>query len=98
MGKPFFVDLMEKNDLELLKNMSSLREFAMKEGALPAKVKILMCLLADAILGHPEGVKALAEEARTQGATEGEIAETVRMAFFLGGLPGLVVGTFAFQG
>jgi len=97
MGKPFFVEALEKSDPELLKNMSSVREFAMKEGALPAKIKVLMCLLADSILAHPEGVKALAEEARAQGATEGEIAETVRMAFFLGGMPGLVVGTFAFR-
>ena len=56
-----------------------------------------MSMLGDAILGHPEGVKAIAEMARAQGATEQEIAETVRVAFLCAGMPGLVTGTYAFQ-
>jgi len=95
--KPFFVEALEKGDPELLSQMESLREFVAKEGALPAKVKALMSMLGDAILGHPEGVKALAEQARAKGATEQEIAETVRVAFLCAGMPGLVTGTYAFQ-
>jgi alkylhydroperoxidase/carboxymuconolactone decarboxylase family protein YurZ len=97
MDKPFFVEALEKNDPQLLRQMTSLRDFVSKDGALPAKVKTLMCMLGDAILGHSEGVKAIAEQARAQGATEAEIAETVRMAFFCAGMPGLVTGTFAFR-
>ena len=97
MGKPFFIEALEKGDPELLSHVISLGEFAGQDGALPAKIKILMSLLADAILGHPEGVRALAERARAQGATEPEIAETVRMAFLCGGMPGLVTGTYAFR-
>jgi len=97
MEKPFFVEALEKADPELLKHMSSLQEFAGKDGALAAKTKTLMSMLADAILGHPEGVKALAERARAQGATNQEVAETVRMAFLCGGMPGLVTGTYAFR-
>jgi len=77
--------------------MTSLQDFVSKDGALPAKIKTLMSMLGDAILGHAEGVKAIAERARAQGATEAEIAETVRMAFCCAGMPGLVTGTSAFR-
>jgi len=97
MDKPFFVEALEKNDPQLLRQMTSLRDFVSKDGALPAKVKTLMCMLGDAILGHAEGVKAIAEQARAQGATEAEIAETVRVALFCAGIPGLVTGTFALR-
>ena len=97
MEKPFFVELLENNDPELLEYMNSLQKFAGEDGALPARVKTLMSMFADAILGHPSGVKALAERARAQGASEQEIAETVRMAFLCGGMPGLVTGTYSFQ-
>ena len=97
MGKPFFVEALENNDPELLKQMNSLQEFVSRDGALPARIKVLMSMLADAILGHTEGVNAIAKRARAQGATEEEIAETVRMAFYCAGMPGLVAGTFAFQ-
>jgi len=97
MTKPFFVEALEKSDPELLSQMNSLQEFAGKDGALPAKIKTLMSMLGDAMLGHPEGVRAIAERARAQGATEQEIAETVRMAFWCAGMPGLVTGTYAFR-
>ena len=97
MAKPFVVEALEKNDPELLAQMNSLQELAGRDGALPAKVKTLMSMLGDAILGHADGVRAIAERARTQGATEQEIAETVRMAFLCGGMPGLVTGTYAFR-
>lgn len=97
MAKPFFVEALEKCDPELLSRMTSLQDFAGKDGALPVKVKTLMSMLGDAILGHGDGVKAIAERARGQGATEQEIAETVRMAFLCAGMPGLVTGTYAFR-
>ena len=96
MARPFFVEAMEQNDAELLKQMQSLQDWATKDGALPAKIKTLMSMFGDAILGHAEGVKAIAQRARAQGATEQEIAETVRMAFLCAGMPGLVTGTHAF--
>ena len=97
MQKPFFVEALEKSDPEMLEHMNSTQEFVGRDGALPAKVKTLMAMLGDAILGHAEGVKAIAERARAQGATEEEIAETVRMAFSCAGMPGLVTGTYAFR-
>ena len=97
MQKPFFVEALERSDPEMLAHMNSMQEFVGRDGALPAKIKTLMAMLGDAILGHAEGVKAIAERARAQGATEEEIAETVRMAFSCAGMPGLVTGTYAFR-
>jgi alkylhydroperoxidase/carboxymuconolactone decarboxylase family protein YurZ len=96
MDKPFFIEALEKSDPKLLTHLTSLQDFVGTDGALSAKVKTLMSMLGDAILGHPEGVKAIAERARAQGASEQEIAETVRVAFVCAGMPGLVTGTYAF--
>ena len=96
MAKPFFIEALEKFDPQMLKQLGAVEALAAADGALPAKVKTLMSLLADAILAHPDGVKSLAGKARSQGATEDEIRETVRMAFMCGGLPALVTATHAF--
>ena len=97
MSKPFYVEALETGDPELLKHMQSLQAFASQDGALSAKVKTLMAMFGDAILNHPDGVKVIADRARAQGASEAEIAETVRMAFLFAGLPGLVTATHAFR-
>ena len=39
----------------------------------------------------------IAKRARALGASENEIAETLAVAFLMGGLPGLVTGTNAFK-
>ena len=97
MAKSFFVETLEHNDPELLSQTTALRNFVEKDGALSAKTKILMEMLGDAILGHADGVKSIADRARAQGATEAEITETVRMAFLFGGLPGLYTGISAWR-
>ena len=97
MAKSMWVEAMEAGDPELAKHVTALQEFVGKDGALPAKVKVLMMVFGDALLGRPEGVKALAERARGLGATEKEIAETVRVAFLFGGLPGIVTATQAYK-
>ena len=97
MTKPFFVERLERCDGDLLNHMTSLQDFAAKDGALPARIKTLMSMLVDAVLGHADGVKAIAERARAQGASEDEIAETVRVAFYCAGMPALVTATSAYR-
>jgi alkylhydroperoxidase/carboxymuconolactone decarboxylase family protein YurZ len=97
MGKPAFMTAIEKGDPELMKQLASVQGFVMKEGALSTKVKVLMSLFGDAMLGHDDGVEALAAQARALGATEAEINETVRMTFYFGGIPALVTATRAFR-
>ncbi|MFC2041938.1 carboxymuconolactone decarboxylase family protein [Chloroflexota bacterium] len=83
---------------ELLKNVTGLREMVLAEGALSLKTKTLMMMLCDALLAHPEGVSNISKQARDQGASEEEIAETLAIAFLMGGMPGLVTGANAFPG
>ncbi len=97
MARPQWMDVAEKADPELLHRSQEVRQFCMGEGALPARFKTLMGVFGDALLAHPAGVKALANQAREQGASEQEIAETVRMAFMWGGLPALVTAVEALR-
>ena len=82
---------------ELIKNMTGLRETVLAECALSLKTKTLMMMLCDALLAHPDGVANIAKRARDLGASEAEIAETLGVAFMMGGMPGLVTGANAFR-
>ena len=86
-----------KSAPELMKQVDGLRDKVLAEGALPAKIKTLMMMLCDALLGHTDGVASLADRARALGATEAEIAETLAMTFLMGGMPALVTGANAFR-
>ena len=93
---PYMAALMA-NDPELAEILTTNRDFIIQDGALSAKVKTLMTMLCDALLAHENGVKVIADRARGMGATEEEIAETVRVAYWMGGLPALVTGANAFK-
>ena len=93
---PFLATLAEK-DPEFGSRVRADREFILAEGALSAKVKALMSMLCDALLGHQDGVRLIADIARSLGASEEEIAETVRIAYWCGGTPALVTGCDAFS-
>ena len=89
--------IIEENAPQLYQDVTSVREHVLSEGALPLKVKVMMTMLCDALLGHDDGVKTIANRARAVGATEAEIAETVGVAFVMGGTPALVTGANAFK-
>ena len=89
--------IMGKSTPELLKKIMELQQTVSVDGALSAKTKTLMMMLCDALLGHSEGVANIAKRARSLGASESEIAETLAVAFLMGGLPGLVTGANAFR-
>ena len=80
-----------------MKTVTGRRETVLAEGALSIKTKTLMMMLCDALLGHTDGVANIAKRARDLGASETEIAETVAVAFMMGGMPGLVTGANAFR-
>jgi alkylhydroperoxidase/carboxymuconolactone decarboxylase family protein YurZ len=89
--------IIEEHAPQLYQDVSTLRDNVLQEGALPLKVKVLMTMLCDALLAHDDGVKNIANRARAVGATEEEIAETVAVAFVMGGTPALVTGANAFK-
>jgi alkylhydroperoxidase/carboxymuconolactone decarboxylase family protein YurZ len=74
----------------------AIRESILKDGAIPAKYKLLMGMVTDAIAAHPDGVKSLADDARAAGASEAEITEAVEVGYLYGGTAALVIGVNAF--
>jgi alkylhydroperoxidase/carboxymuconolactone decarboxylase family protein YurZ len=89
--------LLEQNAPDLLKDVQGVRESVLRDGALSLKVKTLMTMLCDALMGHNDGVANIANRARAAGASEAEIAETVAVSFLFGGMPALVTGANAFR-
>ncbi len=75
----------ETLDPELLKVVQTTREFALAEGALPRKFKLLIAMALDASLGSVNGVNSLAQQAMKAGATKEEVAETLRVAQYISG-------------
>lgn len=96
--QPSSLATLAANDRELAKLFVANRDFVMTDGALSAKTKTLMTMLCDALCGREDGVAVIADRARGLGATEDEIAETLRVAYLMGGLPALVTGVNAFKG
>ncbi len=96
-SRPGYAAALVQNDPKLAEYLDTGREFILTDGALSAKVKTLMTMLCDALLAHENGVSNIAARARDMGATEEEIAEAVRVAFWMGGLPALVTGVNAFR-
>ena len=94
---PGWLENLGKHAPDIAAQIAGLQEAVTKDAALSLKTKTLMMMLCDALLGHPDGVANIAKRARSLGASENEIAETVAMAFLMGGLPGLVTGSNAFR-
>jgi alkylhydroperoxidase/carboxymuconolactone decarboxylase family protein YurZ len=76
----------EDLDPALLKMVQETGEFAMADGALPRKFKLLIAMALDAAHGAVGGVEALAREAMAAGATKAEVAEAVRVAQYVCGV------------
>ncbi len=77
--------IIEKLDVELLKNVEATQALALSDGALPRKVKLLMAMALDASHGTVEGTRSLTQQAMKAGATKEEIMETVRVAQYISG-------------
>jgi len=93
---PPILRILEKKDPEFLEIVNKVMALATSEGALDEKTKTLISLALDAAGGHADGVKAISERAHKMGISDKEIAETIRLAFFVGGFPGLITGLNAF--
>ena len=89
--------VLEKQAPRTHQQITELRQEILLEGALSTKTKTLMMMLCDALLGHNDGVANIAKRARSLGASDAEITETLGVIFLMGGLPGLVTGANAFR-
>lgn len=80
---PWFFEQFEKNDPEYCSRLSEVLETAMNPQSLDDKTKYLIILALDVLKGAGEGVKVLAKQAREAGASEQEICEVIRLAFYV---------------
>lgn len=94
---PAWIQTLQQRDPQFAETYLAQRERALKDGAIPAKYKILMTMIVDAIQAHPDGVANIANRARAAGASEAEINEAVEVAYLFGGTPALVTAVNAFR-
>jgi alkylhydroperoxidase/carboxymuconolactone decarboxylase family protein YurZ len=94
---PPWIQELQLRDPKFVESYMSQREHVLKDGAIPAKYKILMTMIVDALLSHPDGVANIANRARSAGASEAEIQEAVEVAYLFGGTPALVTAVNAFR-
>ena len=85
-------------DPKLVENMRSTDAWTFADGALPAKVKLLMAMAFDAEHGAIGGVRGLAQRAIAAGATKEEIAEALRVAHVMCGVGPVYIGSQALAG
>jgi len=83
---PWFVEQMKEHDAEIYRLSADSVETAMAPGALDIKTKYLIVLALDALKGAAQGVKVVAAQARAAGASEAEIAEALRLAYYVSGM------------
>jgi alkylhydroperoxidase/carboxymuconolactone decarboxylase family protein YurZ len=94
---PEWIQQLQQRDPKFAETVLTQREHVLKDGAIPAKYKILMTMIVDAITAHPDGCANIANRARAAGATEAEINEAVQVAYLFGGTPALVTAVNAFR-
>jgi alkylhydroperoxidase/carboxymuconolactone decarboxylase family protein YurZ len=94
---PPWLATVQQRDPQFADSYSAMRERILRDGAIPAKYKLLMGMITDAIAAHPDGVKMLADNARAAGASEAEITEAVEVGYLYGGTAALVMGVNAFK-
>ena len=93
---PPWIQALQQRDPEFVSSYMAQRERILRDGAIPAKYKILMTMIVDALLSHPDGVANIAGRARAAGASDAD-QETVEVAYLFGGTPALVTAMNAFR-
>ena len=80
-----------RGDQKLFENATNALDLVHAEdGALELKYRLLLSMVADALMRHPAGAVACAKEALDAGATKEEVTEAVRVIYTAGGLPSLI--------
>ena len=80
------LEVFKRIDPEFLKHVENTRDFALADGALPKKFKLLIAMALDAAAGTVDGVKSLAQAAMKAGASKEELTEALRVAQYICGV------------
>lgn len=83
---PWFVEEYQEIDPEYGRIIGDVTTQAMQTKGLDEKTKHLVVLALDALKGADEGVRVVAGQAREAGASEQEIKEVLRLAYFAGSM------------
>jgi alkylhydroperoxidase/carboxymuconolactone decarboxylase family protein YurZ len=89
--------IFEEIDPELLKLVKDTNAFALADGALPRKFKLLIAMALDASHGTVQGVKSLTQQAMQAGATKEEVMEALRVAQYISGAGAVYTAAHAFK-
>ncbi len=84
-------------DPEILDHLEGMDKRVYDDGALPRRIKLLIAMAFDAAHGAQGGVRALAQMAMKEGATTQEIAEVLRVAYYLSGVGTLYTASIALK-
>lgn len=96
MALPPFIQPLEEYDPEFAQEIEKILTLSLKENSLDPKTRVLIALALDAACGATEGVASLAKQARALGVSEQEIADTLRLAYFVTSIPTLKTSFAAF--
>jgi len=94
---PWFVEKLKDYDQEHFLLVKEVVNRAMHTVELDEKTKYLIVLALDTYKGSAEGVKVVAKQARTAGATDKEIAEVLRLVYFVSGMDAIKTSLNAFE-
>ncbi len=89
--------IFEKIDPELLQLVKNTNAFALADGALPRKFKLLIAMALDASHGTVQGVKSLTQQAMQAGATKEEVMEALRVTQYICGAGAVYTAAHAFK-
>lgn len=88
---------LQKLDPQIIDHLQTTAQLIYADGALPKKFKLLMAMALDAAHGAQGGVRALANAALREGATKEQIAEALRVAYYLSGVGALYTASQALR-
>ena len=94
---PPFVEKYAGFDKELYDNVQNIAQTAFKEEGLDKKTGLLVAMAIDAVKGSSTGVASLSNQARDAGATDEEIRQVLRIAYYVAGMQTLSAGSAAFE-
>ncbi|MGI5963259.1 MAG: carboxymuconolactone decarboxylase family protein [Lawsonibacter sp.] len=94
---PKFLEEMKEYDPVLYAAANGVVDMAYGEGALDTKTKLLIAVALDALSGSEGGVTSLSTRARAAGATEEEVKEAIRMAYYISGMKVIKAATGAMK-
>lgn len=96
-AEPDFLLKLRAHDPDFADHIAAIARNAGADDALSAQTKTLLTLALDAADGNTTGVQDLADIARSQGVSEQELVETVKVIANQGGLGKLAAAAHALE-